>query len=451
MAPVKRPYDVISIASDSSEDDLGQLARPYKIARQNEPHWRPGLDIDEYVTQNDLTTNDLEQWMAARDREELIRTRDIKGKSVANYDIDEWIVEHDRLELLRTNSIMAERNDHVNQAEPGALATHPHVIDSDNFEFGPPFQFDFDNPPYSHVEVPNSMDDPIIAPDATPTPERSPLDQIFDVVPDISHDHVTQMLVTHNGNVEGVLNMLLEGNYPKESDKRAAEQAARETALQEQKAVEEARMESLLNPQCTLTSKMKDVMYVFDASHPFMQILTLFSIEVLKDEFNTIPVKYIREVQKDKKYLYATYLALNEAKHAESCPYGKSPWRANREINFDVLQANKHETANIPHIKEQFESARKAAIESNSMRRKNITQKVRDEMETAAKAKEEQSALEAAKASGTVLGWLVIALVFTLYLSSCLHLTVPPVMMSSLLTKSSSAALHTSILRVSNV
>jgi cell division protein FtsB len=54
--------------------------------------------------------------------------------------------------------------------------------------------------------------------------------------------------------------MLLEGNYPKESDKRAAEQAARETALQEQKAAEEARMESLLNPQCILTSKMKDIM-----------------------------------------------------------------------------------------------------------------------------------------------------------------------------------------------
>jgi hypothetical protein len=260
MAPVKRSYDVISIASDSSEDDLGQPARPYKLPRQHEPHWRPNLDIDEYLMQNDLHTKDLEQWMAARDREELIRTGDIKGKSVAKYDIDEWIAEHDRLELLRTNPTMAERNDHVNQAEPGALATHPHVIDSDDLGFRPPFQFDFDNPPYSYVEIPNSMDDHIIAPAATPTPERSPLEQILDVVPDVSHDYVTQMLVTHHGNVEGVLNMLLEGNCPKESDKRAAEQAARKTALQEQKAAEEARMESLLNPQCTLTSKMKDVM-----------------------------------------------------------------------------------------------------------------------------------------------------------------------------------------------
>jgi hypothetical protein len=138
---------------------------------------------------------------------------------------------------------------------------------------------------------------------------------------------------------------------------------------------------------------------------------------VLKDEFNTIPVKYIRGVQKDKKYLYATYLALNEAKHAEPCPYGKSPWRANREVNFEVLQANKHETANIPHIKEQFESARKAAIESNSQRRRTITQKVREEMEAAARAKEEQSALEAAKATGTVVEWFVVTLTSVFYLS----------------------------------
>jgi hypothetical protein len=259
MAPVKRSYDVISIASDSSEDDLGQLARPYKIARQNEPHWRPNLGIDEYLTQNDLHTNDLEEWMAARDREELIRTGDPKGKSIANYDIDEWIAENDRRELLRTDPIMDERNV-INQAEPGALATRPQVIDSDDLGSGPPFHFDFDNPPYSYVEVSNSMDDPIIEPYATPAPERNPLDRVLDVVPDASHDHINQLLVTHYGNLEGVLNVLLEGNYPKESEKRAAEQAAKETALQDQKVAEVARMESLLNPQCTLTSKMKDVM-----------------------------------------------------------------------------------------------------------------------------------------------------------------------------------------------
>jgi hypothetical protein len=159
----------------------------------------------------------------------------------------------------------------------------------------------------------------------------------------------------------------------------------------------------------------KYLMLFTPPSHP----LILSSIEVLKDEFNTIPVKYIKEVQKDKKYLYATYLALNEAKHAEPCPFGKCPWRSNREVNFDTLQANKHETANIPHIKEQFESARQAAIESNSLRRKTITQKVREEMEAAAKAKEEQLALEAAKATGTVVEWSVIILTLLLYLSPC--------------------------------
>jgi hypothetical protein len=70
-------------------------------------------------------------------------------------------------------------------------------------------------------------------------------------------------------------------------------------------------------------------------------------------------------------------------------------------------------------MKEQFESAKKAAIESNSQRRKTITQKVKEEMEAAAKAKEEQSALEAAKATGTIVEWSVITLTSHLYLSPC--------------------------------
>ena len=147
-------------------------------------------------------------------------------------------------------------------------------------------------------------------------------------------------------------------------------------------------------------------------SHP----LTFSSIELLKDEFNTIPVKYIKEVQKDKKHLYATYLALNEAKHTEPSPYGKTPWRPNRDPNFDILQALRHDSANIPHVKQQFEAARKAAIEANSHRRKTITQKVRAEMEAAEKAAEELNALETAKATGTVVEWSVIALHSCLYL-----------------------------------
>lgn len=144
--------------------------------------------------------------------------------------------------------------------------------------------------------------------------------------------------------------------------------------------------------------------------------LTGFSIEVLKNEFNTIPVKYIKEVQKDKKHLYPAYLALNEAKHTDPCPYGKTPWRPLRDINFDLLQATKHQKANISVLKEQFESAQKAVIEINLQRRKSNTRKIKEEMEAAAKAREEQSALEHAKATGTVVEWQVIIAL------SCPHL-----------------------------
>jgi hypothetical protein len=38
------------------------------------------------------------------------------------------------------------------------------------------------------------------------------------------------------------------------------------------------------------------------------------------------------------------------------------------DINYDIIQANKHESISIPHSKEQFGAARQAAIESNSQR-----------------------------------------------------------------------------------
>ncbi|KAG9703677.1 hypothetical protein KCU59_g22928, partial [Aureobasidium melanogenum] len=96
------------------------------------------------------------------------------------------------------------------------------------------------------------------------------------------------------------------------------------------------------------------------------------------------------------------YLALNEAKHTDPCPYGKTPWRPLRDINFDLLQATKHQKANISVLKEQFESAQKAVIGINLQRRKSNTQKIKEEMEAVAKACEEQSALEHAKATGTI-------------------------------------------------
>jgi hypothetical protein len=70
------------------------------------------------------------------------------------------------------------------------------------------------------------------------------------------------------------------------------------------------------------------------------------------------------------KHLYATYLALNEAIHAELYAFGKTPWRPTKDVNFEVLQANKHESTNTKHIKEEhFRSARRVATDSNSQHR----------------------------------------------------------------------------------
>lgn len=129
------------------------------------------------------------------------------------------------------------------------------------------------------------------------------------------------------------------------------------------------------------------------------------SIEVLKNEFNTIPIKYIREVQKEKKHLYATYLALNEAKHADLRPYGKTPWRPLRDVNFQVLQGTKDQKANIPVLMEQFNAARRAAAEWNIQRRISIAQKKLEEETAALKAQSEEKNLELAEASGKLAEW----------------------------------------------
>ncbi|KAI4727256.1 hypothetical protein E4T49_04992 [Aureobasidium sp. EXF-10728] len=343
MAPVKRPHDVISIHSDHSEDHWVRFERPHKMARHNEAHLAP------------------------------------------NYDLDDWIAQENMQELMHTGPVKDEP-DTVPQAEPGAFAADPQYISSSDHDFGPPFEYNFNDLPFSYEQAPDARDDPIVITDTAPTPERSQLDQVLDVVPDVAHDHVTELLNTHYNNLQQVLDILLDAKYPKESERRAAEEAARQAALHDQKVAEDAEKERLLNPDCTFSGKMKDVI-----------------IEVLKDEFNTIPVKYIREVQKDKKHLYPTYMALNEAKHTEPCPYGKTPWRPLKDVNFDLLQATRSDKANIPIIKEQFESARKSAIESNSQRRKSIAQKIKDEIKAAERAREEELALEHAKASGTVI------------------------------------------------
>lgn len=217
MSPVKRPHDVITIHSDSSEDDSVRLARPHKIARFNGLHVAPGYDENEYLEQ------------------------------------------HRMAGLARTISVKHESHT-VPQAQADALAATPQIIDSSGIDLGPPFQFNFNNLPFASEEVLNSQDDPIVVTDTAPTPERSQFDQILEVVPDVCHDHVAHLLDTHHHNLELVLDLLLDGKYPKEGEKRAAEEAATQAALHDQKLAEEAEKEKLLNPQCIFSGRMKDVM-----------------------------------------------------------------------------------------------------------------------------------------------------------------------------------------------
>lgn len=176
-----------------------------------------------------------------------------------SYDLDEYLEQHNMAGLERSVSIKHEGNA-VPQAQAGALAAAPQTIDSDDLDFGLASRFAFNDLPFAYEEVSDSQDDPIVITDTAPTPARSQFDRVLEVVPDVSHDHVTHLLDTHHHNLERVLDILLDGSYPKESDKRAAEEAAKQAALHDQKLAEEAEKEKLLNPQCTFSGKMKDVM-----------------------------------------------------------------------------------------------------------------------------------------------------------------------------------------------
>ncbi|KAI5195492.1 hypothetical protein E4T39_08194 [Aureobasidium subglaciale] len=344
MAAVKRSYDVISINSGSSEDDLDKFARPPKMARQNNTHRALDYYQDDYFGQDDM-----------------------EG-------------------FMRTGLVVKNEHAAIPQAEAGATAATLETVASSDDDSDAPLQFGYeDMQALYHVDMADSQDEAIVITETPPTPESSLLDRVLDILPEVAQDHVTQLLELYQDNIEQVIEALFAAPYPKETDRRVAEEAAKQTALREQKAAEEAEQNSLLHPHCTFSGKMKDTI-----------------IEVLKDEFNTIPVKYIREIQKDKTHLYATYLALNEAKHAEVRPFGKTPWRPLKDVDFDLLATTKDHKANVPILKAQFESAKKAAAEWNRQLRKSVALKKIAEEEAAARALNEAANLERAKASGAV-------------------------------------------------
>ncbi|THX03754.1 hypothetical protein D6D17_05889 [Aureobasidium pullulans] len=349
MAAAKRAYDVISINSDSSEDETIMFERPLKMARRNKTH--RGLNY--FKDDDDLQQHNMDDLMRA-------------GPSVRNV-----------------------RNSSPKHAQ-GHSATSPQTVDSSEHDFDPSFPFDYEDFPNAHDdEIPDPLDGIIMLHDLSPSPapdfvpEPTTLDQIMEIVPDVCRTYAFELLVGQDDNVERVIEQLFDKPYPKASEVRAGLEAERQAELRAQKVAEEAEKANLLNPQYIFSGKMKDVI-----------------IEVLKDEFNTIPIKYIRETQKEKKHLYATYLALNEAKHADLRPYGKTPWRPLRDVNFQVLQGTKDQKANIPVLMEQFNAARRAAAEWNIQRRKSIAQKKLEEETAALKAQSEEKNLELAKASG---------------------------------------------------
>lgn len=117
-------------------------------------------------------------------------------------------------------------------------------------------------------------------------------------------------------------------------------------------------------------------------------------MDVLKTEFINIPVKYIREVQRENKYLYPSYIALNEAQHADECPYGRCGWRPVNELVFELYHGEFGKDLDVNLLEQHYHAAQKAARAANAQRRKEEAEKRRV-----------QERLEQAKASGRAAQW----------------------------------------------
>jgi hypothetical protein len=227
MAFAKRRHDVISVDSDTSDQDSIVVPRPLKHARRREMY--------------------LEQAATNYQHLNLLDLDDIQHIEYAGPSVNRQLGESPA-------------------ADQGAYHL-PHATQTaENSGYGT-----IDDAPMMHYDLEwfaDAHESPIIIEDSpSPPPQLSLLDQVLAIVPDIAHDHVIALLDLHQQNIGFVLEQILSDNkYPREADKRAAEKAAEEEALKAKKAADDAELQALLNPPYGRSTKTRDTMCV--TPHP---------------------------------------------------------------------------------------------------------------------------------------------------------------------------------------
>ncbi|KAL8692598.1 MAG: hypothetical protein Q9218_002414 [Villophora microphyllina] len=154
------------------------------------------------------------------------------------------------------------------------------------------------------------------------------LTEVLEVFPDISRDHVKSLYDTHvsagiqafGGSLsEHLISQILDGGkYPKERD-RQNELKRKRSSAQTSDDERAAKWQTLERPQV-------DSIY---RSHVR---------DLLKEDFPTIPIRFIQEKLKELGHLYATYLALDQADEAYDTsvprPYSRLTYPRNSRPNM---------------------------------------------------------------------------------------------------------------------
>lgn len=128
------------------------------------------------------------------------------------------------------------------------------------------------------------------------------LERVLAMFPDISHEYVCGLHNTWSGKVDIIMDKILASTgYPKERDSKA-------------EMLRQKRAKAALHDDQIWLKQDHAVMY---------GSLRQAVLYILKNEFNEIPVKFITSMQSSKSQLYATYLSLDEAWHADPLPFKK--------------------------------------------------------------------------------------------------------------------------------
>lgn len=197
--------------------------------------------------------------------------------------------------------------------------------------------------PLQHADADTSSVEPVLV---RLQPVKDPVDDCLDacieLFPGISHDHVRQLFVEHQGDIQQVTNAILESsnNYPKQKDEQLDPTIAAPV------------LEDFIRPD----------------RPPLPRLSARAIVEVFRSEFPETPSTYIKSIVKNKQHLYPAYLALEEAQRQATRPYPRRRARETVDVS-GIISTLEEEAASA--VRAELLAAR-AACEKAASERANF-------------------------------------------------------------------------------